>query len=671
MNISELARKLNVPVTELRERLPGLGFDIGLRAIKVDDRVAQKIIQSWAEWKRAQRVPTGVGTEKQTPAASGEEAKEETAAPPIALPSAITVRDFATALGLPVTRVIQELMKSGVLAAMNERIDYDTAAIVAEDLGFRTERRQKESADESVEMSRGERLAALLAESPEKLQPRAPVVVIMGHVDHGKTKLLDAIRETDVASGEAGGITQHIGAYQVTQKKGKKITFIDTPGHEAFTVMRSRGARVADVAVLVVAADDGVQPQTVEAKNIIEAAKLPFVVALNKMDKADVNTDLVKRQLSDIGLLPEDWGGKTVIVPVSAKTGQGIPELLDMILLVAEVEKESIMANPERRAVGTIIESHMDKLSGVTTTVLVQAGTLHANDHLAVAGKLYGRVRAMNDWNGKLVKEAGPGMPVRILGCRVAPQVGDILEVPEDPSALERIKPSVKGLEEAAPRPRPLTEEEAKVEKRLAVLLRADVLGSLEAIVGSFEKFVHPEVAVDVVGRGLGNITEADVSQAEASGAQVLGFHVQPMPQAATLAAERGVKIRVFEVIYDLLNAVRADLEHLLPPEVLRAELGKVKVKGVFRTERRAMIVGGLVTEGKVLLPSRVRIIRNGETVDQGALSELQVAKHAATEAAFGQECGLRVETRTPILLDDVLEFFTEETKTRKITFSV
>jgi len=666
MNIAELARKLNVPLTELRERLPGLGFDIGLRALKVDDRVAQKIVQSWAAWKRTQRAQADVGTET----ATASEAKEEKPVVVVALPPAITVRDFATALGLPVTRVITELMKSGVLAAMNERIDYDTAAIVAEDLGFRTERKDKESSEEAVIMNRDERLAALLVESPEKLQPRAPIVVIMGHVDHGKTKLLDAIRESDVASGEAGGITQHIGAYQVTQKKGKKITFIDTPGHEAFTVMRSRGARVADVAVLVVAADDGVQPQTVEAKNIIEAAKLPFVVALNKMDKADVNIDLVKRQLSDIGLLPEDWGGKTVIVPVSAKTKQGIPELLDMILLVAEVEKERIMANPDRRAVGTIIESHMDKLSGVTTTVLVQSGTLRPNDHLALGGKLYGRVRAMSDWNGKSVKEAVPGMPVRILGCRIAPQVGDILEVPEDPSALERVKPSVKGLEEAAPRPRQLTEEEAKAEKRLAVLLRADVLGSLEAIVGSFEKFVHPEVAVDVVGRGLGNITEADVLQAEASGAQVLGFHVQPMPQAATLASERGVKIRVFDVIYDLLNAVRADLESLLPPEVLHTELGKLKVKGVFRTERKYMIVGGLVTDGKVVKPARVRIVRAGAALDLGELTDLQLAKHATTEAAYGQECGLRIETRTPILLDDVLEFFTEETKIRKITFS-
>ncbi len=497
MNVSELARRVRISPNQLFDMLPELGFDIGRRAIKVDDRTAWRIIENWPSLMREWNLKHPV--EKVEKVEGPEAVKKEAT-----LPSVLTVRDFAARLGLPINRVMSELMKNGILAAMNERIDFTTCSIIAQDLGFIVK-------EETVNQEAQEVMGAsdVIRERIEKedasgLVPRAPVVVVMGHVDHGKTSLLDKIRKTDVVGGEAGGITQHIGAYQAV-RKDRRITFIDTPGHEAFTTMRSRGARIADVAILIVAADDGVQPQTLEALRIIEAAKLAFAVAINKMDKPGADPERVKRELSEKGVMSEEWGGKVPFVQISAKTGEGIENLLDVILLLADLDKERIVANPNARALGTAIEAHVDSGEGVVATVLVQNGTLKRNDYLAIGESLYGRVRAMKDWAGRLVDAAPPGMPVRILGFKVPPEVGDIIEVPADVKALEtkKVVPTYKeGSRSNAFMQPAVTGPGDIAQTYVNVIVKADVLGSLEAILASLEKLQTPEVAVKVVAKG-------------------------------------------------------------------------------------------------------------------------------------------------------------------------
>src|SRR3989344_8237849 len=432
MNVGELARKLNISSKELLEILPAVGFHVGQRAIKIDDRQAHKIIEKWSQLLAQYRAQLKAGEKKE----EAVEVKAEIKA--VALPPFIRVKEFAEKLRLPLSKVMAELMKNGVLSSMNEQIDYDTAAIIAQELGFEV------SADQSIaaaaEKTTSDKLEGLLAEDDKtKLKSRAPVVVVMGHVDHGKTKLLDAIRKTDVVAGESGGTTQHIGAYQAVSKR-HPITFIDTPGHEAFTTMRSRGARVADIAILVIAADDSIQPQTKESIKIIKSAGLPMIVAINKIDKPEANVDKVKQDLAALNLTPEDWGGKTITVPISAKAGIGIENLLDMILLVAETEKEAIAADPKSLAVGTIIESHIDKGEGPVATLLVQNGTLKKGDLMLVGDNFYGKVRAIKNFLGQNVDQAPPSMPVKIIGLKATPGVGDILQAAQEVERKSKIK---------------------------------------------------------------------------------------------------------------------------------------------------------------------------------------------------------------------------------------
>ena len=506
----------------------------------------------------------------------------------------------------------------------------------------------------------------LKGEQKEDLVSRAPIIVVMGHVDHGKTKILDAIRTTNVMESEAGGITQHIGAYQVV-RKDKLITFIDTPGHEAFTVMRSRGAKVADIAILVVAADDGVQPQTKEAVNIIKAAGLPYVVAINKIDKPDANVEKVKAELAELNLIPEEWGGKTLIVPVSAKNGQGIDELLDMLLLVNEMEKEKIVANPTRRAAGTIIDSHIDKGAGPVATVLVQSGTLRVGDSIGVRGALYGRVRSMKNWKGDLVDQAPPSMPVKVLGFKAAPAVGDVLEVPEDVKALEKMKekPVKSGVADTATISRQPSAESKEGKQLLNIIIRADVLGSLEAVLGLLEKIKHDAVGVEVVAKGLGNITDADVLKAEATGSVLYAFGVKATATAAELGRDKNVPILEYDIIYKLFEDVLSHLQKMLPAEEIITEMGKIEVLAVFKKTDKGGIIGGKVLGDKVRAPAKVRIMRAGGVVGEGDLVRLQVAKQAVKEVSGGSECGVEFTGRTKIEVGDVLETYTEESKAR------
>jgi translation initiation factor IF-2 len=666
MNLTELARKLQITTQELKDVLPTLGFDIGQRAIKIDEQAAEKIIENWSTYKK--ELEKKKVAEKKEAALEEGEKKVKIGRVPIKLPLVITVRDFAAKLNLPVSGVIKELMKNGILASLNERIDYETAAIIAEDMGFQVEKIEEEISEEDFV---GDKIKELIGRDERAtLKSRPPVVVVMGHVDHGKTKLLDAIRKTHVMESEAGGITQHIGAYQATYKD-RTLTFIDTPGHEAFTAMRSRGAKIADIAILVVAADDDVQPQTKEAIKIIEAVKIPFLVAINKIDKPDANVEKIKQELAALNLIPEDWGGKTICVPISAKQMMGIDDLLDMVLLIADMEKEKIVANPERCALGTVIESHIDKGEGPVATVLVQAGTLIHNDNLTIGNVLYGRTRAMKNFRGEGVEEATPGTPVKILGLKAAPQVGDILEVKGDlRECVRKIKPTYTQREQVVVKKS--GEEEGKKKRKLNIILKTDVLGSLEALLASFEKMDYPEVGIEIVAKGLGNITEAEILQAEAVDAKVFGFNVLTGPNVDELARDKGVEVKIFNIIYDLTDEVKKGLEGLLEMEIIRTDLGKIEVLAIFRTEAASMIVGGKVREGKIIFDPKVgqvfiRVMRKQEEAGVGQLVQLQSAKSDVKEVAIGQECGLKFKGKIKILLGDFLEVYREEKKIKKL----
>jgi translation initiation factor IF-2 len=668
MNVTELARRLRITPQQLLAKLPELGFDIGARAIKVDDRIADQIYKKWLENSRRERLRDQLVRQQAVVTADGSAPQNRE----VTLPAVIAVRDFAGRLNLPVTRVIQQLMKAGILASQNERIDYTTASIIAEELGYKPVAESKDESELQASVESQDRLKEILSsQTKSELKERPPVVVVMGHVDHGKTRTLDAIRKTHVMEGESGGITQHIGAYMV-EKKGKPLTFIDTPGHEAFTVMRSRGAKVADIAILVVAADDGVQPQTKEAINIIQAAKLPFVVALNKIDKPDADPNRVLGQLAEVGVTVEEWGGKIPMAKISAKVGTGIDELLDLILLVAEVEKDRIMSNPETRAAGTIIESNVSKGEGPVATAIIQNGTLRRNDALGIAGVAYGRVRMMRDWTGKVLDEVTPGMPVKILGFKTAPAVGDILEVPENPRDLEVKKTKTVSRQNVetltATKAQPTEGEEGNKKVMLNVVLKTDVLGSLEAILGMTEKVKHELVGVEVIQKGLGNVTEGDVERAATSKPSVVyGFNVMVPPAIISQARDKEVDVQTYKIIYELFDDIVARLNKLLPQEKIITELGSAEVAAIFRTEPGRMVVGLRVKTGKLLTGAKLRVFRNNEIIGEGLIDSLQSGKSSVKEVGAGTECGLSYTGKIKLMAGDRLDAYTEESKARKV----
>lgn len=613
----------------------------------------------------------------------------------VRLPNAIVIKDLAILLRLPVNRIIAELMKNGVMSSMNERVDFDTAAIIAEDLGFQVERKEEDES-EKLQTASEELMQHLRDDDPTRQQTRPPVVVIMGHVDHGKTRLLDTIRETNVVAGESGGITQHIGAYQVevpaqrepkTRPEGgiprdarddrfrhtRTITFIDTPGHEAFSAMRSRGAQVADIAVLVVAADDGLKPQTMEAIKIIQQAKLPFLVAINKVDKPAANIERVKQQLAEQNLLPEDWGGKIPAVPVSAQTGSGIDDLLETVLLVADIEPERLRADPQRNAVGAVIEAHIDRGEGPVATVLVRSGTLHRGDFVRI-GAVAGRVKALKDWRGNDLVSAGPSQPAKLLGLKASPTVGDIL-VAVTADEAKKLRREQKPLTERATTQQVFQTKKdtqppvsAGGQRKLNIVLRADNLGSEEAIVESLHKFESPYVAVEVVAKGLGSMTDADVLRADTAKALLLGFHVVPTPRAVEVAKSKQLAIRTYTVIYDLLNDVKRALETLLPQEIVETVLGHLRVLAVFRQDRKGTIIGGRMTDGALSKGSRLRILREGVRVAEATIVQLQQEKKPVEEVKSG-EAGIRLEGEVAAAVGDTVEAF--RTEERKMTLSV
>ena len=631
-----------------------MGFDIGSRAIKVDPKTAQMILRDWPFLLRKLQTEDA----EKIKAEREEMIAEGVVKQIVPIPSIMTVRDFAALTHLPVNKVLAELMKNGVFASMNERIDFDTASIIGQSLGVEVS--LDEAHGSSAQAAEGDKkIEEILGREEEKnLIIRRPVIVVMGHVDHGKTKLLDTIRKTNVAGGEHGGITQHIGAYQVV-KNSRLITFIDTPGHEAFTAMRSRGARIADVAILVVAADDGVQPQTIEAHKIIQAAGLPFIIAINKIDKPGVDITKIKQEMvNKLGILPEDWGGKTVCAPISALKGTGIEELLDLILLTADSEAKSMRANPKANALGTVIESHIDKNSGPLATILIQNGTLHVGDQLVLHGKIYGKARALKNYKGESVQEALPSMPVMILGLKMAPAVGDVLEVGEG----ERIKGKIEKVAQNRSSIQMKNENEGEIDvKRLNLIIKSDVLGSAEAIEESLMKINTEEVKVKILNKSLGNIIEGDIARAEGSSAEIIGFNVKISPAIEVLVREKGVKVHTFNIIYDLIDYVQEEMKKLVVPKFQRVELGRVKVLKIFRTENKSQIVGGKVLDGQAKNNVRVEIIRNKIMVAQGKISKLQAGKMDMPTVDINQECGIQYEGKPVIQEGDIIQFFEEK----------
>ncbi|MFA6486426.1 MAG: translation initiation factor IF-2 [Candidatus Magasanikbacteria bacterium] len=668
MNVTELARQLKTNPQKLLQILPEFGFDVGARAVKIDDRVATQIQKAWRRIKFVLDERERKEAEKQKEL---EKANRRESGVTVAIPSKLTVREFAERLTMPVNKLIVELMKNGILAAQNENIDHDTAMIVAQEMGFTVVEEERAVKDENAG-EHVQNLQKILSE--ENTAPRPPVIVVMGHVDHGKTKLLDAIRETNVVDTEAGGITQHIGAYQVIwtdpkTKIKKPLTFIDTPGHEAFTVMRSRGAKVADIAILVVAADDSVKPQTIEVINIIKAAKLPVVVAINKIDKPGADAQKVRNDLSLHGIVADDWGGETPVVEISAKQKLNIDKLLDTLMLVGDMNEATIRANADRPAAGTVIEARVSKGEGPVATILVQTGTLHLNDALVINGEIYGKVRAMKNYRGENMTEAAPSTPVRILGFKIAPAVGDVLDVSQSGTAqkidLKDKRAAQMGAEQHMVVKSDNVDDENK--KAFNILVKTDVLGSLEAIIGSIEKLKNDEVSVKIVGKGLGNITADDVGKAQASGAVIYGFNVFGTPVANEMMQKNNIFFRQFKIIYDMFDDIKEELQKLLNPEFIVTEFGNFKVLKIFRTERHSQVLGGRVEMGKLIVDAKVRVKRDGEIMGIGKLTRLQSSKQNMTEIPAGTECGVQYEGKTKVEEDDILEAYTETTKSKKL----
>ncbi|QEK12231.1 translation initiation factor IF-2 [Crassaminicella thermophila] len=578
----------------------------------------------------------------------------------IIMPDTITVQEFSEKIEKSVSEVITKLIGLGVFASANQQIDFDTAASIALDFGIEIE---KEEEKEEVELGLEQ-----TPDKPEDLKERPPVITVMGHVDHGKTSLLDAIRNTNVTAREAGGITQHIGASEV-EVNGKKIVFLDTPGHEAFTSMRARGASVTDIAILVVAADDGVMPQTLEAISHAKAANVPMIVALNKIDKPNANPDRVKQELSENGVLIEEWGGDTICVPVSALKGEGIDNLLEMILLVAEMQE--LKANPNKLATGTVIEAKLDKSRGPVATILVQNGTLKVGDPI-VAGASYGRVRAMLNSKGKNIKKAGPSTAVEILGLSDAPEAGDKFNaVKEDKIARQIVeKRRAKIREESLNATAKVSLEdlfkhikEGEV-KELNIIVKADVQGSVEAVKQSLVKLSNDEVKVKVIHGGVGTITESDIMLASASNAIIIGFNVRPSSTVTNLAKRENVDLRTYRIIYEAIEDVEAAMKGMLDPEYKEVVLGKVEIRATFKVPGVGTIGGAYVLEGKVIRNAKVRLVRDGIVIFEGAISSLKRFKDDVKEVATGYECGIGLENYNDIKEGDIIEaYIIEEVK--------
>ena len=575
----------------------------------------------------------------------------------------MTVAQLALEMGVKAAQLTKSLMTNGVTASMNSELDFDTISLLVPEFNFEAQNVHQTVAEMLTDTAYGEMDAELVS--------RSPVVTVMGHVDHGKTSLLDAIRKADVVSGEAGGITQHIGAYRVTTEHGHVITFIDTPGHEAFTAMRARGANATDIVVIVVAADDGVMPQTAEAINHAKAAKVPIIVAINKMDRPNANVEKIKQQMTEFELVPEEWGGTTIFCPISALKKTGISELLEQIYLTAEME--DLKANPKRSATGVVIESRVDKGRGPVATLLVQDGTLKVGQYFVV-GTVSGRVRSLINDKGERVTEAGPSVPVEVLGLSDAPMAGDRFDITEDESAAQDIAATRKA--QAAK----LNQVGAKVSledifskmqnkdlKELTIVLKTDVAGSVEAIKGMFEKIGTSEVKLKIIHAAVGGINESDVLLAQTSKGLIVGFNVRPDGGASQLAKQHGIEIKTYSIVYELMDDMKKALSGMLTPDIIEKQLGRAEVRNIFSVPKLGTIAGCAVVDGKITRQSQLRLVREGKIIYTGKLTSLKRFKDDAKEVASGYECGIGIENYNDLKVGDVIEAFTQESISREI----
>lgn len=693
VRVYQLAKELNVSSKELIQKLGDLDMEIASHMSALEDKEVNVILELFGEndkkednkevkedkkeEKKVEVKNTKKNTKQKTKKTGGahmnknkknsndekndaKESKENVSEKEIEIGSNIVVNDLAEMMNVSPNQLITKLIGLGVMAGINQEIDFDTASIVSEELGFVVKKKE-----EDVEGDSPEDLGLDFEDDEGELVPRPPVVTVMGHVDHGKTSLLDAIRETQVTSREAGGITQHIGASTV-RINNKKIVFLDTPGHEAFTSMRARGAQVTDIAILVVAADDGVMPQTIEAINHAKAAEVPIIVAINKMDKAEANPERVKQELTEYGLIPEDWGGDTVIAPVSAISKEGLDELLEMILLVAEMQE--LKANPNRRAKGVIVEAKLDKGRGTVATVLVQKGTLKVGDSI-VSGMAYGKVRAMFNDKGKKVKKAMPSTPVEILGLSEVPNAGEHLYSVEDDKKAREIaqikKENVRDEQMKSSQKVSLDDLFDQIKlgqvQDLNIIIKADVSGSIEAVKQSLLKLSIDEVRVNPIHGGVGAITDTDIMLASASNAIVIGFNVRPTSSAMSTAKRESVDVRTYRIIYKAIEDIEAAIKGMLAPEFKEVIMGRAEVRATFKVPNAGVVAGVYVQEGKITRKSSLRLLRDNVVIHEGDIGSLRRFKDDVKELQTGYEGGVGIENYNDIKEGDVIEAFIME----------
>ncbi|MCD6442267.1 translation initiation factor IF-2 [bacterium] len=688
MNITELARRLKITPKELKIELPKLGFHIGARAIQIPEKQAMQVMEVWQENRKKEReikkIEDKISKAQEKESLDKENDKKKPKL--VNIPSLIRVYDLAEKLELPVMKVMNELIKNGVLSSINENLDYEIAAIIAENLGFEVSK--EEEGEKIISVSVKEKVKDILeTENKKNMVLRPPIVVIMGHVDHGKSSILDAIRESQIVAKEKGGITQHIGAYQVTMKqssqasetnreiprlardnrtpKNRAITFIDTPGHEAFEAMRVHGGSIADIAILVIAADDKIQPQTLESIRVIQKEELPFIVAINKIDKAEADPEKIKKDLSEINLLPEDWGGKIICVPVSAKSKAGLDNLLEMISLVADLEKDKLLTNPQGSLIGVVIESHLDSGLGPVATIIIYNGTLRKGDNIVV-GQTYGRLKFAKDQYGEFVEEIKPSFPAQIFGLKEIPQVGDLIEVINE---SKEFKSQIKQMSSAHFDQGLSVDESSPASggkiKYVNIIVRADVLGSLEAIITSLKSLVCPNVEIKIVKSGLGNLTEADVELAKTTQSWLIGFNIKVKNSVKQLIKESKIKMDLYEVIYKLIEDVQDFMKSLVGLEISEKKLGEIKILEIFRQTEKEAILGGKVLKGKISPKTIARIWRlnsDGEKEIKGEskLVQIQTNKQDVEEVVIGAECGLKLSGKIKIEKNDILEIYKE-----------
>jgi len=643
IRVYKLAEKLGVSSKKLLGILQELNINVSNHMSTLDEETVELVKEFVREEKEKENRP---------------EMKSSKEDDRISLPEKISVKKLAEELGVEASQILKHLMNLGVMAHINKEINFDTAELIAEELGFKV-KKQKDADGVQEEPN----VVHYDEEDSQNLKQRPPIVTVMGHVDHGKTSLLDAIRQANIAAQEAGGITQHIGAYQV-EIEGKKVVFIDTPGHEAFTTLRARGAKVTDIAVLVVAADDGVKPQTIEAINHAKAANIPIIVAINKIDKDNANPEMVKQQLTEYGLVPEEWGGDTICVAVSALKKKGLDTLLEMILLVAEMQE--LKADPDRPAAGTIIEAKLDKGRGPVATVIVQKGTLHVGDPI-VAGTAHGKVRAIIDDKGRRIKKAGPSTPIEVLGLSDIPNAGDLLYKVTDEKEARQIAEKRKEKQRESELQKTshkvsLDELFNKIKEGqkvdLNIIIKADTQGSVEALKHALEKLTSKEVEVKVIHGGVGAVTETDIMLAAASNAVIIGFNVRPEVNARKVAEKEKVDVRTYRIIYEATDDIKAAMKGMLEPEYREKVIGRLEVRATFKVPGVGVVAGCYVLDGKVTRKSKIRVLRDSVIVHEGSIASLKRFKDDVREVSEGYECGVGIENFNDVKEGDVLEAY-------------